>query len=321
MPITATTAALIAAGISAAAGTAGSIATNRTNRINVEKTNEMRRQEYLRNMNYNSETAQMQRRMSAGLHPMTMAGSQPSEAPTAPDYESYEMRNPFGGAIDTGQTLAQTFLESKRFQIQDKSLEVDQLATQSKIAEIVGNLADRGFTSDEITNLFHRLNILDQDKSIDDIQAGNFNLSLLKSRLDQTGLANKLSQKELDWFDDMQRSILDLQASNVSLNKVKEDTERSLQSLNEAKRREAYQAISNMKQQLLLLEQQTTIASYDANKALSSMKYIREDTDKLHQILVSDADLSKKQANWFIAQLIMSTVSSFVPNVGFIGKL
>lgn len=314
------TASLIAAGISAAAGTAGSIVTNRTNRRTVQDTNEMRRQEYLHSMNYNSESSQMQRRMAAGLHPMTMAGSQPSEAPTAPDYESYEMRNPFGGAIDTGQTLAQTFLESKRFQIQDKSLEVDQLATQAKIAEIVGNLADRGFTSDEITNLFHRLNILDQDKSIDDIQAGNFNLSLLRSRLDQTGLANKLSQKELDWFDDVQSSLLDLQASNISLNKVKEETERSIQSLNDVKRKEANQAISNMKQQLLLLEQQTTVASYDAGKALASMKYIREDTDKLHQILVSDAKLSEKQANWFVAQLIMSTIASVTPNVGFISK-
>lgn len=311
------TAMLIASGISAA----GQMFTNWQNKKSVDSANESKEKMFERQLAYNSESAQMARRMAAGLHPMTMAGVQPSEAPTAPDYESYDLRNPFGGAIDAGQSVAQTMMQQKQLQLQDKSLDVQKLNASTEIAKIVGDLTRSGLSSDEITSLFHRVGVLQPDQKLDAIQAGEFQLETIKNSLLSLKYSNELKQKDLEWFDRMHQAELDLANSSTDLNKVKFDTERSIQKLNEVKRRECEQAIKNMHQQLRLLVEQTTIASYDANKAMSMMKYIREDTEKLHNILVNDAKISSKDANTYILRLVLSAVSQLSPNVGFIGKL
>lgn len=311
------TAMLIASGVSAA----GQAFTNWKNRKSIDQANESKETMFEKQLAYNSESAQMARRMSAGLHPMTMAGVQPSEAPTAPDYESYDLRNPFGGAIDTGQSVAQTMMQHKQLQLQDKSLDVQKLNASTEIAKIVGDLTRSGLSSDEITNLFHRVGVLDPDQKLDAIQAGEFQLESLKNSILSIKYSNDLKQKDLEWFDRMHQAELDLANSNTSLNEVKQKTEKSIQSLNEVKRRECEQAIKNMEQQLSLLMEQTTSASYDANKARYMMKYIREDTDKIHQILVNDANISDKDANTYILRLVLSAISQLSPNVGFIGKL
>lgn len=308
---------LIASGISAA----GQMFTNWQNKRSIDRANESKEKMFDRQLAYNSESAQMARRMAAGLHPMTMAGVQPSEAPTAPDYESYDVRNPFGGAIDTGQSVAQTMMHQKQLQLQDKSLDVQKLNASTEIARIVGDLTRSGLTSDEITSLFHRVGVLQPDEKIDAIQAGEFQLESLKNSLLSLKYSNELKQKDIEWFDRMHQAELDLANSTIDLNEVKQETERSIQKLNEVKRRECEQAIKNMGQQLRLLVEQTTAASYDANKAMSMMKYIREDTEKIHNILVNDADISSKDANTYILRLVLSAVSQLSPNVGFIGKL
>lgn len=312
-----TTAMLIASGVSAA----GQMFTNWQNKKSIDRANESKEKMFDRQLAYNSESAQMARRMAAGLHPMTMAGVQPSEAPTAPDYESYDLRNPFGGAIDTGQSVAQTMMQQKQLQLQDKSLDVQKLNASTEIAKIVGDLTRSGLTSDEITSLFHRVGVLAPDEKLDAIQAGEFHLESLKNTLLSQSYDIDLKRKDIEWFDRMHQAELDLANSNTDLNKVKQETEKSLQTLNEVKRRECEQAIQNMEQQLRLLVQQTTVASYDANKAQSMMKYIREDTEKIHDILVNDANISSKDANTYILRLVLSAVSQLSPNVGFIGKL
>lgn len=312
-----TTAMLIASGISAA----GQMFTNWQNKSSIDRANESKERMFERQLAYNSESAQMARRMAAGLHPMTMAGVQPSEAPTAPDYESYDLRNPFGGAIDTGQSVAQTMMEQKQLQLQDKSLDVQKLNASAEIAKIVGDLTRSGLTSDEITSLFHRVGVLQPDEKLDVIQAGEFQLETIKNSLLSLKYSNELKQKDLEWFDKMHQAELDLANSSTDLNKVKLDTERSIQKLNEVKRREYEQAIKNMQQQLRLLVQETTIASYDANKAMSLMKYIREDTEKIHDILVNDAYISSKDADTYILKLVLSVFSQFAPKVGLVGKL
>lgn len=311
------TAMLIASGISAA----GQMFTNWQNKKSIDRANESKEKMFEKQLAYNSESAQMARRMAAGLHPMTMAGVQPSEAPTAPDYESYDLRNPFGGAIDTGQSVAQTMMQQKQLQLQDKSLDVQKLNASTEIAKIVGDLTSSGLTSDEITSLFHRVGVLQPDQKLDAIQAGEFQLETIKNSLLSLKYSNELKQKDLEWFERMHQAELDLANSSTDLNKVKQDTERSIQKLNEVKRRECEQAIKNMQQQLRLLVEQTTIASYDANKAMSMMKYIREDTEKIHNILVNDANISSKDANTYILRLVLSALSQLSHNVGFIGKL
>lgn len=311
------TAMLIASGVSAA----GQMITNWRNKKSIDSTNESRERMFEKQLAYNSESAQMARRMSAGLHPMTMSGSQPSEAPTAPDFETYDFRNPFAGAIDAGQSVAQTMMQNKQLQLQDKSLDVQKLNASTEIARIVGELSKAGLTAEEISNVFHRTGVLAPDEKLDAIQAGEFQLETLKNNLLSLKYSNDLKRKDLEWFDRMHQAELELANSSTDLNKVKQETERSLQRLNDVKRRECEQAIKNMEQQLRLLVEQTTVASYDANKAMSMMKYIREDTEKIHQILVNDANVSDKDANTYILRLVLSAVSQLSPNVGFIGKL
>lgn len=310
------TAMLIASGVSAA----GQMYTNWRNRRSVDRTNESQERMFDRQLAYNSESAQMARRMAAGLHPMTMAGVQPSEAPTAPDYESYDLRNPFGGAVDTGQSVAQTMMQQKQLYLQDKSLDVQKLNASTEIAKIVGDLTRSGLTSDEITSLFHRVGVLQPDQKLDAIQAGEFQLESLKNSILSLKYSNDLKRKDLEWFDRLRQAEFDLANSSKDLNVVKQDTDRSIQKLNEVKRRECEQAIQNMSQQLRLLVQQTYVASYDAGKAQSMMKYIREDTEHIHNILVNDANVSSKDANTYILRLVLSALSQFSPNVGFIGK-
>lgn len=311
------TAMMIASGVSAA----GQAFSNWQNRRSIDRANESNEKMFDRQLAYNSESAQMARRMAAGLHPMTMAGVQPSEAPTAPDYESYDLRNPFGGAVDTGESIAQTMMQQKQLQLQDKSLDVQKLNASTEIAKIVGDLTKSGLTSDEITNLFHRVGVLAPDEKLDTIQAGEYQLETIKNVLLSHQYSNDLKRKDLEWFDRMHQAELDLVNSSADLNKIKMDTERSIQKLNDVKREEAEQAIKNMQQQLRLLVEQITIASYDANKAQSMMKYIREETEKLHHILVNDAYISSMDANTYILKLVLSTISNLSPNVGFIGKL
>lgn len=311
------TAMLIASG----AATAGQAISNWRNTKSIDRANESKERMFERQLAYNSDSAQMSRRMASGLHPMTMAGSQPSDAPTAPDFESYDIRNPFGGAIDTGESIAQTMMQNKQLQLQDKSLDVQKLSASTEIAKIVGELTKSGLTSDEISSLFQRVGVLAPDEKLDAIQAGEFQLETLKNNLLSLKYSNDLKRKDLEWFDRMHQAELELANSSTDLNKVKQETERSLQKLNDVKRRECEQAIKNMEQQLRLLVEQTTVASYDANKAMSMMKYIREDTEKIHDILVNDANISSKDANTYILRLVLSAVSQLSPNVGFIGKL
>lgn len=314
--ITPAQAMVIGSGISAAGG----LITNWINRKNLKDTNKQRDDIYREQMAYNSESAQMQRRMAAGLHPMTMAGSQPTEAPTAPDFESFEATNPFRGAIDTGTQVAQSMLQQKELSLRDKSLDVDKLATSAQIANVVGSLVEKGMSSYEITDLFQKVGILNVGESISNIEASTFNLKLIQQNVVGLEKDNALKQKNIEWFDRIQQMALNVQQSHIDVNETVKMVNASIAKLNDTKRREAEQAIKNMKQQLALMVQQTTVASYEANKASAMMKYIREDTELLHNILTKECDLTRLEADTFIWQLVSSFLGNISPNVGFIKK-
>lgn len=320
--------ALVASGVASGISAGGALYTNWRNRKQVDRANKQQQANFERQLNYNSETSQMARRMAAGLHPMTMAGSQPTSAPSAPDYETYDLQNPFAGSIDAGQSAVQVAMQERELSMREKGLEVERLATAGDLAQVVGGLVDKGLTSAEITNLFQRVGVLQRDETIGSIEAGTFNLDILKQNLEASRLDNEQKRKALSWYDEIQKTQLDAVRAGIDLDQERAKTEQTIQKLNGVKADEARQAIKNLKGQLEKLSVDTEISRQEQISARVQAQfdsYIAEQIPTIAQSvvdkLVSTGAITQKEAKHYVTNMIIRALSGAISSAAgaFIG--
>ena len=214
MPLTPAQVSLIGSGVNAAGG----IITNIVNRKNIKETNEQRYKMFREQMQYNDASAQMQRQMSAGLHPMTMSGLQPTDAPTAPDYESFEARNPFSGAIDTGANIAQQMMQEKQMALTEKQIDVQHLKTTVDALSAITALMGENVTTDEALSMLHRITGLDvkSDSEVVKLHRDDVLVNSLSNQIELSNLSVQEKRTLVDWLDEFKQAEYDLLVAQKS---------------------------------------------------------------------------------------------------------
>ena len=306
--------------IGSAISGAGGLVTNWINRKNIQDTNIQREKMFERQLEYNTEGAQMARRMSAGLHPMTMSGANPSEAPTAPDFESFQARNPFAGAIDTGQSLSQIALQEKQLALQGQTLEVQKLNNLVDLMSTMSNFTGQDFTTEEVFDLAKRLGFDLGTDSVPDSFRDSFVLQKLALQIENSQLSNEEKKINLNYLDRLKNLEADAIQSGIDVNETVKRLNGTIADLNEEKKKEVTQAIENLKRQCDLLVTQNRAGQYEANISEQRLKYVRNDAESLSKALQESANVTEKDADLYVTKMLLGTLSQLSPSVGFIKK-
>lgn len=293
--------------LGAGINTAGGIITNLFNRKNIQDANEMRYKMFREQMAYNDTSAQMKRVMAAGLHPMILAGAQPTDAPSAPDFESYEARNPFAGALDTGASVASQMIQEKQLALTEDQIRVQELKTRVDALNAVTALMGAEATTEEALAMLNRvvgLPVADDGSTVI-MHRDETLINGLANRIEQSNLTTEEKRITVDWLNKLKQAEYDLlvsekgQADSVaSLNKVKEKTEESIQALNEDQRKHILQLTENLSEQWKSLNFQGQL---DASK----LKRVQEISDALVKQLVNSAEITANEAYYWVWQKLL----------------
>lgn len=300
---------LLLGGVGAGLGALGNIYSTERNVKMVRETNRQQERLFHEANKYNSVGQQMKRAIEAGVHPMLMAGAQPSDAASVPDLQAPESRNPFESFPSVGVNLGAQVLQDKQIALQEQNLKVEEARTMVEALSTMGELIGRDLTFNEVKTLFQNSGSYFK----------NFGGDLTELAVDQkimTHLRNGIESSNLDleekkylfgWLDEMtnaeymmklagieqaQTQSMKLR-SDISVNETIKAVNRQAVNLSKAQEDEVRQAISNMQEQWKSLNYQGEL---DGRK----MKTIRHDASALSQKLQAEAKLSKYEADYYI---------------------
>lgn len=319
MPLTPQQISLIGSGVNAAGG----IITNIINRKNVRETNEQREKLFREQMRYNDASEQMKRQMAAGLHPMTMTGLQPTDAPSAPDVESYEARNPFNGYIDAGVSMANQMIQEKQLGLTEQQIEVQRLKTTVDALNAVTALLGENATTEEALMMLHKitgLSPVDGDSAVT-LHRDETLINSLKNQIDLSNLSveeKRITNSWLDKFKQAEYNLLSAQESETrsrdSLNKINYKVAESVKSLNESEKAHVEQLTNNLREQWKSLNFQGEL---DVRKLQSVQKlceaYVKE--------IMSTAKISEYEARYWVWSRVLTSKPLGIAADGFLGDI
>lgn len=296
---------LIGAGVNAAGG----IITNIVNRKNVRETNEQREKLFREQLRYNDASEQMKRQMAAGLHPMTMTGLQPSEAPSAPDVESFEARNPFNGYIDAGVSMANQMIQEKQLGLTEQQIEVQRLKTTVDALNAVTALLGENATTEEALMMLHKitgLSPVDGDSAVI-LHRDETLINSLTNQIKLSDLSSEEKRITVDWLDKFKEAeykLISAQESETrsrdSLNKINYQVQQSVKSLNEVEKSHVEQLTANLQEQWKSLNFQ---GEFDVRKLQSVQKlcdaYVKE--------IMSTAKISEYEARYWVWSRVLNS--------------
>lgn len=291
------------------AGIGGQLLTNASNeriaRMNNKQMLEAMREQTKEEQNYNSVGAQMKRAMAAGINPMTLAGNQPTSASASgvPSLDTPVMQNPFAGLdFGIGEAVS-TMNQAKALEIQSSQVELGEMKNNIEMLRTIGDLMkDVNLTSEDASKIVNSV-LGDRSPFHDKV------VSLIKDENIKNRLANEIKISDLNvkekeylygWLDEFTNAEYTLllaqtesyqTGSNVNRSVV--DLNKTLQSLNSAKRREIEQAIKNMQEEWKSLNFQGEL---DSKKLLQVAKISESIVDKL----VAEANISKQDAQYWV---------------------
>lgn len=329
----------IGAGGSLIGSTIGAISqynTNQTNKEIAESNNKamlqaMREQTRSEQL-YNSASEQMKRLQMAGLNPMTMAGQGPTPVSSTgvPSLDSPVMQNPFGDFNLGLDNVGSALIQSANLDLQARSIDVHEFMAKVDMLNVIGVLAkDDKITSGDIRGLVDSVMGKDNPYSsgIQDLVKDNFVVTRLNNSIETSNLSLKEKQYLYGWLDefknaeytmmladiDNKQTDSNLNRSTIQYQRSQERVNDSLVSLNEEKRKEIEQAISNMKEQWKSLNFQGEL---DAKKLLR----IAEISDNVVDKIVYETKLSKKDANSYVwRNAVMPFLQTLVQSGAYVG--
>lgn len=304
MPLTPQQISLIGAGVNASGG----IITNIVNRKNVRETNEQREKLFREQMLYNDASEQMKRQMAAGLHPMTLTGLQPTDAPTAPDVESYEARNPFNGYIDAGVSMANQMIQEKQLGLTEQQIEVQRLKTTVDALNAVTALLGENATLPEALSVLEKLTGLkpiDGDSAIT-LHRDEVLINSLVNQIEMSNLSVEEKRITVDWFDKFKQAEYNLISAQESetrsrdaLNQINYKVSESVKALNESEKAHVEQLTLNLQEQWKSLNFQGEL---DVRKLQSVQKlceaYVKE--------IMSTAKISEYDARYWVWSRVLN---------------
>ena len=296
---------LIGAGVNATGG----IITNIVNRKNVRETNEQRERLFREQMQYNDASAQMKRQMAAGLHPMTMSGLQPSEAPSAPDMESYEARNPFNGYIDAGVSMANQLIQEKQLGLTEQEIEVQRLKTTVDALNAVTALLGENATTEEALMMLQKITGLtptDGDSAVT-LHRDETLINSLTNQIESSNLSVEEKRITVSWLDQFKQAeykLISAQESETrsrdALNKINYKVAESVKALNESEKAHVEQLTLNLQEQWKSLNFQGEL---DVRKLQSVQKlcesYVKE--------IMSTAKISEYEARYWVWSHVLNS--------------
>lgn len=303
MPLTPEQISLIGAGVNASGG----IITNIVNRKNVRETNEQREKLFREQMRYNDASEQMKRQMAAGLHPMTMTGLQPTDAPTAPDVESYEARNPFNGYIDAGVSMANQLIQEKQLGLTEQQIEVQRLKTTVDALNAVTGLLGENATTEEALMMLQKITGLkpvDGDSAVT-LHRDETMINSLKNQIELSNLSVEEKRITVDWLDRIKQAEYDLLGAQSSelgsreaLNRVNARVAESVKKLNEAE-------FEHIKQLTLNLQEQWKSLNFQGELDAKKLKSIETIFSSYIKELSAAADISYNEATYWTWKVVM----------------
>lgn len=303
MPLTPQQISLIGAGVNASGG----IITNIVNRKNVKETNEQREKLFREQMSYNDASEQMKRQMAAGLHPMTMSGLQPTDAPTAPDVELYEARNPFNGYIDAGVSMANQMIQEKQLGLTEQQIEVQRLKTTVDALNAVTALLGENATTEEALMMLQKITGLkpvDGDSAVI-LHRDETLINSLQNQIQMSNLSVEEKRITVDWLDKIKQAeynLIGAQSSELgsreALNRINARVSASVEKLNEAE-------FDHIKQLTLNLQEQWKSLNFQGEFDAKKLKYIESIWSSYIKELQATADISYNEATYWTWKVVM----------------
>lgn len=295
---------------------AGTYSTNKTNKEIAEMNNrtmiQLMREQTKSEQDYNSISAQMARAMAAGINPMLLAGAQPTSASSAgvPSLDSPVMQNPFNGFDPGGSSIGNSMIQAKQMELQSENIDNAKLQTQidmlQTVAQLVGN-AD--LTSEDVNQIVR--SVMGDQYGGSDIQSlfrDQFTMTRLKNAIDISNVDKDTKKYMYSWLDEITNAEFVNLLADTEHKQTQSNVNRSVESMNVAKKKEIYQAISNMAEQWKSLN---ATASMDIYRAEKFAKYFDATVDKL----VADADISEQEARFWVWNQVITNNPRMV-NIG-----
>lgn len=290
----------------------GAYMTNKTNKEIAQSNNatmlKAMREQTDAEQRYNSMAEQMKRAMYAGVHPMLMAGAgaNPSTASAAsvPSLDTPIMQNPFQGMESVGSAMANSLLRSKEISLQDESLDVSRINSKIDLIKSIAELSKNSELSSSDINTIIK-SVMDSDP--EGVQLGSF----YRDQLVTTRINNAIRNSNVDadtkeylfgWLDEMQNAEFTNLLADTEQKQTQSMVNRSIASLNGAKKKEVEQAIANMKEQWKSLNFQGEL---DANK----LKRVTEISENVVNMIVHECKVAKQDANFYVWKMINQTLA------------
>lgn len=303
---------------------AGAQQTNKTNKEIAEMNNktmiQLMREQTKSEQDYNSISAQMARAMAAGVNPMLLAGAQPTSASSAgvPSLDTPVMQNPFNGFDPGGSAIGNSMIQAKQMELQSENIDNAKLQTQidmlQTVAQLVGN-AD--LTSTDVNQIIR--SVMGDQYGGSDIQSlfrDQFTMTRLKNAIDISNVDKDTKKYMYSWLDEITNAEFVNLLADTEQKQTQSKVNRSVSRMNDSKKKEIDQAISNMAEQWKSLN---ATASMDIYRAEKFAKYFDATVDKL----VADADISEQEARYWVWNKVISNnprVINFGNNVNLPGE-
>lgn len=274
--------------------------TNKTNKEIAQMNNETMlqamREQTRSEQDYNSISSQMKRAITAGVNPMLLAGAQPTSASASsvPSLDTPVMQNPFAN-VDLGTSaIGSSMIQAKQLELQEKSLDVADFESTIKMLQTVGDLAKSGnLTSDDISSLVKSFIRPDKQGSITSLAQDAYIKTMFTNAIETSNLDVKEKKYLFGWLDEMTNAQFTNILADTELKQTQSNVNRSISRLNDTRRREIEQAISNMKEQFRSL---SATADMDVIKLKKFAEYFDAEVKKL----TNEANISEQDAKHWL---------------------
>lgn len=298
-------ASLLGAGINSGVAYAGAQQTNRTNKEIAEMNNEtmikLMREQTESEQRYNSIGEQMKRAMAAGVNPMLLAGAQPTSASSAgvPSLQAPDLKNPFqgfdSGLTSAGQAMQTGLMQAKSMELQAEQIDNAKLQTQvdtlKTVAQLIGNT---DLTSEDVNNIVSAvMGDSYRGSAIDSLLRDQFTITRLSNAIETSNIDKDTKKYLFEWLDEFTNAqYIDL-LSSTEMKQTQSKVNRSIEKLNDAKRKEIDQAIKNMQEQWRSLNAQ---ADMDIIKLSKFARLMDAEINKIEQ----EANLTETEARYWV---------------------
>lgn len=286
----------------------GGSSINETNKEIAEMNNkamlQAMREQTKSEQDYNSASAQMKRAMMAGLNPQTLAGQTPATASSSgvPSLDSPVLQNPFVGFKSGLNDLGSAMIQGRQFDLQDKNLDLQALATKIDMMKVAGDLLkDTNITAEDVNNIVKSIFGDSKDTvSFENMFKDDFIRRRLRNEIDMSDIDKDTKKYLYGWLDEMTNAqYIEILArtENYQTGSEKMRSEISLNSiigkLKESERKHVEQAISNMKEQWKSL-------NFQGELDLNKLKDVAKISDSVVRDIVAKAHLSEDEAKYFV---------------------